>query len=181
MKKSIVISGYGGQGIILAGNILCKSAILENKIATFFPSYGAEVRGGAAKCQVIISDEYIGSPIIDKIDIFLCFSKLALDKFYSKVNNGGHIFINSTLFNDDENVIRTDIKKIEVEANLVAEKLGNKLSANMVMLGALVKQTNILKKESLIQVISETLSGKSQKLVDLNLSAFLQGYESIKK
>jgi 2-oxoglutarate ferredoxin oxidoreductase subunit gamma len=178
MKKSIVISGYGGQGIILAGNILCKSAILENKLSTFFPSYGAEVRGGAAKCQIIISDEYIGSPIVDQIDIFLCFSKLALDKFYSKVNQNGYIFINSTLFNDDDNVIRPDIQKIEVEANLIAEKLGNKLSANMVMLGALIKHTNILKKESLIDVITETLSGKNQKLVELNINAFLQGYKN---
>lgn len=177
MKKSIVISGYGGQGIILAGNILCRAAILENKSATFFPSYGAEVRGGAAKCQVIISDEYIGSPIVDKIDIFLCFSKLALDKFYSKVNKDGYIFINSTLFNDEDNIIRSDIKKIDVEANAIAEKLGNKLSANMVMLGALIKHTNILKKESLIEEITESLKGKSQQLVDLNVNAFLKGYE----
>lgn len=177
MKKSIVISGYGGQGIILAGNVLCKAAILEDKFATFFPSYGAEVRGGAAKCQVLISDEYIGSPIVDKMDMFLCFSKIAFDKFCSKVNEGGYVFINSSLFNVDENKLESNVKKIEVSANEIAESLGNKLAANMVMLGALIKHTNILKTESVIKEITDTLSGKSQKLVDLNVAAFLEGYK----
>jgi 2-oxoglutarate ferredoxin oxidoreductase subunit gamma len=176
MKKSIVISGYGGQGIMLTGNILCLSAILEDKFATFFPSYGAEIRGGAAKCQIIISDEYIGSPIVEKIDIFLCFSKVALDKFARNVNPGGYIFINSSLFNDDDNIIAKDIKKIEVEANLIAQKIGNKLAANMVMLGNLVKNTNIVKKESVIKVIEDIFKHKNKELVDSNIKAFLEGY-----
>lgn len=173
MKQSIIISGYGGQGIMLSGNILCKAAILEGKFATFFPSYGAEVRGGAAKCQTLISDEYIGSPIDEEIDIFLCFSKLALEKFYSKVNNGGCIFINSSLFKDD---ISSNVKKINVPANQIAEQLGNKLAANMVMIGALIQQTKILKQENIIKTIEEILSIKNKKLIKLNIDAFLEGF-----
>ncbi len=176
MRQNIVISGYGGQGIMLTGVIICKAAIFENKFATFFPSYGAEVRGGAAKAQVIISDEYIGSPIVDSIDIFLSFSRLAYDKYARKVVENGMILTNSDMVEPNLNDKNKNIKHINIPANSVAENIGNKLASNMVILGAFAKHCPLLKKESFLRVIEENFKAKGQKLVDLNNKAFESGF-----
>ncbi|MDR0675901.1 MAG: 2-oxoacid:acceptor oxidoreductase family protein [Elusimicrobiota bacterium] len=176
MRNNIVIGGFGGQGIMIAGGILCQAAAIEGKFSTFFPSYGAEVRGGAAKCQVIISDEYIGSPIIKEIDIFLCFTKAAFNKYYLQLKERGIIIMNSDLVADDENKLDKNIKKIGIEANQIAYKVGNKLFANMVMLGAFIKSTKIFKKENVINAIKEAFSQKKN-VLDLNIEAFNIGCE----
>ena len=123
MRKHIVISGYGGQGIMLAGGILCQAASIERKNSTFFPSYGAEVRGGAAKCQVIISDEYIGSPILKDIDIFVCFTSMALKKYSSYVKENGIVLFNSDMVSNDEtNVLSKNINILQKTSVISAIK-----------------------------------------------------------
>lgn len=176
MRKNIVISGYGGQGIMIAGGILCQAAATEGKFSTFFPSYGAEVRGGAAKCQVIISDDYIGSPIVSDTDVFVCFTKVALTKYHKQIKKSGIIIMNSDMVTDDENILSPDIKKIKVNANKIADDLGNALSANMVLLGTFIKIVKILDKESVILAIKEAFAEK-KKVLDLNIEAFEKGYE----
>ncbi len=177
MRKHIVISGYGGQGIMLAGGILCQAASIERKNSTFFPSYGAEVRGGAAKCQVIISDEYIGSPILKDIDIFVCFTSMALKKYSSYVKENGIVLFNSDMVSNDEtNVLSKNIKKIFVSANTLADSIGNVLFANVVILGAFIKNINILQKTSVISAIKEAFASKKKQVLDFNLLAFEKGY-----
>src|SRR3989339_2052550 len=98
MKKEIIISGYGGQGVMLAGTLICYAGMKENKFVTFFPSYGAEMRGGTANCQVIVSDEPIGAPIVYFPDILISFNKSSYDKFSPRIGEEGLVFVNSSLY-----------------------------------------------------------------------------------
>lgn len=178
MRKNIVIGGYGGQGIMLAGGILCQAASIEGKNSTFFPSYGAEVRGGAAKCQVIISDEYIGSPIVKDIDIFVCFTSIAFKKYSKQVKRDGVVVLNSDIISNKDVIdLSENIKKICVYANTIADSIGNILFSNVVMLGAFVKNIGVLRKESVISAIHEAFVNKMY-LLDINLLAFEKGYSS---
>ena len=170
MRKEIIISGYGGQGVLQAGNILCKAGLADGHLATFFPSYGAEMRGGSANCKVIISDDYIGSPMVYKPDYVLSFSFLAFDKFYSKLKADGLIFINSDLVKTD----KTD-RLLSLGANSLSEKFGTIIMANMAMLGFFVQTTAILKPELIEAAIKENFGRKGDKIVNSNINVFRAG------
>ncbi len=172
MKKKIIISGYGGQGVMVAGTLLCQAGIHENRNVTFFPSYGAEMRGGTANCHVIISDTPIGSPIIDKPDVLIAFNEPSFLKFSSRVIENGIILANTSLFNPKS----TNNKIIEIPANNLAEDCGNILALNMVMAGALIKQDPFLEINSILNTIPTVLTQKKEKLWDLNKKAATAGY-----
>ncbi|MCP4482355.1 MAG: 2-oxoacid:ferredoxin oxidoreductase subunit gamma [bacterium] len=174
MKKEIIITGYGGQGIMQAGNILIKAAILEDKVTTFFPSYGAEMRGGAANCKVIISDEFIGSPIVYKPDYVLCFSRLAFEKFRKSLKPDGLMFLNSDLVK-----IENNIDVLVLEANTLSEKFGSKIMANMAMLGLFIARVKLLKQASMEEAIKESFKHKGEKIVNLNIEVFRAGLDCV--
>jgi len=175
MTKEIIIAGFGGQGIVSSGIILGYAGLFENMNVTFFPSYGAEMRGGTANCSIVISTEPVASPIVANPDIVIIMNEPSLARFEPTLKPGGLLLYNKTLIKSRPT--RSDIKTIPVEANAVAEKLGQGRIANMVMLGALIKKTDLLKLQTLKKAQRERFSKASTEQLSLNDKALEQGYE----
>jgi len=169
-----VFAGFGGQGVLSMGLNLAQAAMIEGKYVTYLPAYGAEVRGGTANCTVSVSDEEIASPVASSPSYIIAMNHPSMLRFQNQLQSGGIFFLNSTLIKDP--VSRGDIDLVNVPANAVAEELGNIKSANMVMLGAFIKKSNLVRFDSLIDGLSVTLKGK-QKLIDINKKALAAGYE----
>ncbi len=132
----IICSGYGGQGVLVAGMILADSGMEAGKNVTWYPSYGASMRGGTANCNVVISDEEIASPLCRECDILFTMNEQAINKFESKLRPGGILLVNSSIVSGDRKY-RPDVKVIKVAATELANSLENPRGANIVMLGAL--------------------------------------------
>ncbi len=181
MDMSVIVAGFGGQGALLAGIILCHAAVIEGKKTTWIPSYGAEMRGGAVNCAVNISDDEIGSPVIDKADFVIAMNDVSQIKFEDKVKNGGCMIINSSLSNIKPN--RKDINYIEIPLNELAHKLTQPAFVNVIALGAFIEKTKVLKMESVISAMTEmakTLSEKKRKLLPNNIESLKFGASFIK-
>jgi 2-oxoglutarate ferredoxin oxidoreductase subunit gamma len=174
MTKEIIIAGFGGQGIVSSGIILGHAGLFENMNVTFFPSYGAEMRGGTAHCSVVISTEPVASPIVANPDIVIVMNEPSLTRFEPMVKPGGTLFVNKTLIKSRPK--RTDITVILIEANAVAEELGQGRIANMVMLGALIKNTKILTLETLKKAQRERFVKASDEQLKLNDKALERGH-----
>ncbi len=179
MKKEIILSGFGGQGIMSIGKNLVEAAVEENLEASWVPSYGPEMRGGTANCTVIISDERIGAPLVERPSEVIAMNRPALAKFESAVTPGGTIFVNSSIVS--EKVTRTDITAVYVPCDDIAKELGNVKVSNMVMLGAYIAATKVLKKETIETMITEMFTGRKIKLVPLNMEALNRGMACIGK
>jgi 2-oxoglutarate ferredoxin oxidoreductase subunit gamma len=175
MTKEIIISGFGGQGIVSSGIILGHAGLYENKNVTFFPSYGAEMRGGTANCSVVISTEPVASPIVADPDIVIIMNEPSLTRFEPMVKPDGILFFNKTLIKSVPK--REDITVIPIEANAIAEELGQGRIANMIMLGALVKKTGILKLETLKRAQRTRFRKAGDEQLSLNDRALDRGYE----
>ena len=147
MTDNIVIAGFGGQGILFAGKILAYAALVKGKYLSWLPSYGPEMRGVTAICHVIISDEPVGSPIITEPNILISMNKPSLEKFENDVVAGGTIIYDSSLI--DRKVERDDVKVCAVDATAIATNEAKPNMANMIMLGALLKATNIFTLEDI--------------------------------
>ena len=173
MTQKIRCAGFGGQGIVLMGRILAQGGMTEQKHTTFFPQYGAAMRGGTANCSVIISDEPIASPIVEKPDVALIMNRPSLDKFEPTVKPGGWVFYNTSLI--DRKVERDDVNAFEVEANDIAEEVGSSRAANMVMLGAFTKKLGTISFETLLKALDAQLHGKSGSVMDTNREAMRRG------
>jgi 2-oxoglutarate ferredoxin oxidoreductase subunit gamma len=178
MTKEIIISGFGGQGIVSSGIIIAYAGLFENKHVTFFPSYGAEMRGGTANCSVVVSDEPIASPVVAAPDIVLIMNEPSLLKFEPMLKAKGLLFFNRTLIKSKPE--RTDIEVIAIDANAIAEELGTGRIANMVMLGSLVKKTGLLKLETLYKAQRKRFGRATEDQLKLNEKALEKGYDLIK-
>jgi 2-oxoglutarate ferredoxin oxidoreductase subunit gamma len=178
MTLEVFFAGFGGQGVMLMGQLLSYSGMYEGKEVTYFPAYGAEMRGGTANCSVVISDEAIGSPVIAEPDIVVAMNRPSLDKFESTLKSGGTLYYNSSLI--DVKPKRTDIKAIAIPANEIATELGNSRVANMVVVGAILKSTSIVHIETVMKVLQEkVLTGKKKDLVGVNRQAIEKGMELV--
>jgi 2-oxoglutarate ferredoxin oxidoreductase subunit gamma len=177
MTKEIIISGFGGQGIVSSGIILGYGGLVENKNVTFFPSYGAEMRGGTANCSVVISTDPVASPIVANPDVVIIMNEPSLARFEPALKSGGILLYNKTLIKSQPK--RTDITVIPVEANAIAEELGQGRIANMVMLGALIKKTGLLKIETLKKAQRARFGKATEEQIELNDKALERGYELI--
>ena len=175
MITKIIIAGFGGQGIILSGKLLAYSAMLEGKEVSHFPAYGAEMRGGTCNCSVIISDKPIASPVVNYPDIALALNQPSKLKFEPKCIKNGKIIINSSLIEDKAN--RNDIEAYYVDATNIAEKLGSTKAANMVMLGAFLKITDLVKLDTMINALSDVISARNRTLLEINSNAIKEGYD----
>lgn len=175
-QQEVSFAGFGGQGVMTIGQLLAYAGIAEGKQVTWVPSYGPEMRGGTANCTVVISDIRIGSPIITHPQAACVFNKPSLDKFGSLVKPGGLLFINSSLI--DKVSDRQDITEYLISANDIASKIGNAKVTNMVMLGAYVQATNIVKFETLLQMLAEKM-GEKQQFLDNNRLAIEQGRKAV--
>ena len=169
-----VFAGFGGQGVLSMGLILAQAAMMEGKNVTYLPAYGVEVRGGTANCTVAISDEEIASPVASAPEFLVAMNQPSVFRFQNQVESGGVLLINSTLI--EVEISRGDIEVIRVPAGDIAEKLESPKSANMVMLGAFIKKSNIVSISAIIEELKNTLKGK-EKLIAINEKALMAGYD----
>lgn len=175
MYQDVMIAGFGGQGVLVAGKLLAYAAMLEGKHVTWFPSYGAEIRGGTANCTVIISSDEIGSPVIQNPSAMLIFNDASFKKFEKRIKEKGLLFLNTSLVHDPPT--RSDITRIEVKANDIADELGDIRIANMVMLGAFLKKSGVVALESVLSALKQVLPARRHSLIPLNEHALQRGAE----
>lgn len=177
MHEEIIISGFGGQGVLLAGKLLCIAAMREGKYVSHIPSYGAEMRGGTAHCKVIISSEEISSPVIDHPSIVIALNTPSMHKFEPKMFEGGLMLYNSSLI--PEKPTRTDIDVKNVNANDISEAAGSLRAANMAALGYLLKlKPEIASMDSLKDALDEAISERNKKHNPINIQIMEAGYQS---
>jgi len=175
LYKDVIIAGFGGQGIIFAGKLLAYAGLKEEREVVFYPSYGAEMRGGTANCTVIISDSLIPSPIISRPSSAIIMSYPAFEKFLPRIKQGGQVVVNTSLIR--ERINRRDLEVIEIPANEIAEKLGSGKAANMVALGAWTYISGVITLEYLILSLNEVLSGDKTDLLKINENSLREGWK----
>ena len=173
MQTEIVIAGFGGQGVLFAGQLLAYAAMNSDKETTWIPSYGPEMRGGTANCTVIVADEEIGAPTVRNPQAVIAMNRPSLDKYEPLVKPGGVLVINTSMV--DRPVERTDIQVVEIPGNEIAEKIGDKRMTNMVLLGALLGQLPVLSLESIAEALAGHLPERHKKLLPLNKEALEEG------
>jgi 2-oxoglutarate ferredoxin oxidoreductase subunit gamma len=170
MNFDVFMAGFGGQGILLIGNLLAYAVILEGKNASFFPAYGPEKRGGAATCTVIAADGEIGSPVVGRPGNVLLLNQLATEKYFASVKPGGRALINISLV-EDGIFQRDDIQVLRIPANQLALEVGNVRLVNMVMLGAFVEMSGIVSLESLKDALDEIIPERNRRFNPANIQA----------
>jgi 2-oxoglutarate ferredoxin oxidoreductase subunit gamma len=175
----VIIAGFGGQGILLIGNILASAAMTEGKHVTFLPTYGVEMRGGTANCTVVISTQEIGSPVIGKPLSAVIMNGPSLMKFENHLKPGGLLLLNSSLV-DPGDVSRKEVELIPIPLNEIASQLGNAKLANMVALGAYVEKTRVIKGASIPDALSDVLDKRHHGMIPSNLEAIKKGREFIR-
>ncbi|MBF0102422.1 MAG: 2-oxoacid:acceptor oxidoreductase family protein [Desulfobacterales bacterium] len=174
MYFDCIISGFGGQGVMLAGNILAYAGMCENKNVTYMPVYGVEMRGGTANCTVVISDKEIGSPIIQKPICSIVMNRPSLEKFGPRVKQNGILIVNASLI-PKEDVNFPNVECIMVPARELAMEIGNEKLLNMIILGATVQKTKVVSMDSLIGSLPSALDPRYHHLIDINVEALQQG------
>ena len=170
----LMFAGFGGQGILFAGRVAAYAGFLIGKEVTWMPAYGAEARGGTSNSAVIISDNLIGSPIVRNPYYFVAMNLPSLDRFENLVEAGGTIFVDETIIN--RKVERTDVKTVYIPATQLADDNGFSKLANVIMLGAMMKETGLFTPEQMYEAIKESVSTSKTDLIELNYKAFDIGY-----
>ncbi|MCL2217654.1 MAG: 2-oxoacid:acceptor oxidoreductase family protein [Defluviitaleaceae bacterium] len=170
----MIFSGYGGQGILVLGEIVATIAMKKGKHVTWMPSYGPEMRGGTCNCAVIISDKIIGSPIVlSEVDILVAMNQPSVTKFLPLMSKGGLVMANSSL---TEKIDDSNVDVIELDATNIAGKVGSLRVANMVMLAGFLKKTELFELNDIIEVLEERFGGsRSKDLIPLNVKAIEAG------
>ncbi|MCL2481613.1 MAG: 2-oxoacid:acceptor oxidoreductase family protein [Spirochaetaceae bacterium] len=175
MHKEIIFAGFGGQGVILAGKIICIAAMMEGKYVSHIPSYGAEMRGGTANCGVVISEEEVASPVVEHPDICIVLNAPSMVKFEPRLKKGGVLIYNSSLIKDKPK--RTDIETFAINANEISEKHGSSRGVNMAALGFLVKKVpELVKFDSLTKALDEAISERNRKHNPVNVAIMTDAY-----
>ena len=173
MQTDILISGFGGQGVLFAGQLLAYAGMDQKMEVTWFPSYGPEMRGGTANCTVILSNEEIGSPMVRSPQAVITMNLPSLEKYENQVKTGGLLILNSSII--DSEVTRKDIRVVRVPGNEIAEKIGDKRMINMVMLGALIINQPVFPLEALQKALEEHLPARHHHLLPSNFEALNAG------
>ncbi len=174
-KQEIVIAGFGGQGILSAGRLLAYAGMLENKNVSWLPSYGPEMRGGTANCNVIISDDAIGSPILNDATALIVMNGPSLEKFESWVCNGGVIITDSSLVENCPK--REGVEVFEIPATQMASDMGNLTYANIILLGKLIEKTKIVSKENFEAALKKVLPEKKHYMIPEEMKALQMGMD----
>jgi 2-oxoglutarate ferredoxin oxidoreductase subunit gamma len=173
MQTEIIFAGFGGQGVLFAGQMLAYAGMDSGKDVTWMPSYGPEMRGGTANCTVIIADEEIGSPLVRNPKAAIVMNLPSLDKYEPTVAAGGVLVINASLVN--RNVQRTDLDVVMIPANEIAESIGNSRLTNMVMLGAMLEKIPVLPLSAIEEALKNHLPERHRRLLPSNIEALHQG------
>jgi 2-oxoglutarate ferredoxin oxidoreductase subunit gamma len=174
MRHDVFIAGYGGQGVLLAGNLLSYAAIIEGKNVSFFPAYGVEKRGGAAMCTVVIANGDVGSPVVGSPSFTMAFNQTSLDKYGSRVKPGGTLLVNSSLV-DLSGFSRTDIEVIPLPLNDIAQKLGDPRMVNMVAVGAYAAKSGAVAVTTLAVALRDALPERNHRFIPANVQAIEAG------
>lgn len=175
MHESVIMSGYGGQGILLMGQLLCYAGMQEGLQVTWMPSYGPEMRGGTANCTVILSSQRIGSPVTLHPTSLIAMNKPSLDRFEPAVQANGLLIVNSSLA-DKEN-FRGDLRIIKVPANKIAAEIGSPQVSNMAALGAYIAARKVISLDAVIAALPKILPGHRQEFLPINEEALRRGAE----
>lgn len=177
MKEEIIIAGFGGQGVLSMGKILAYAGLMQDLEVTWMPSYGPEQRGGTANVTVILSDEPISSPVLNKYDTAVILNQQSLDKFEPKVKPGG------TLIYDPYSIhhapTRTDVNIVAVPAMEATLEMESSKAYNMVLLGALLKTRGLVEVEAVMKGLKKTLPERHHHLLPMNRNAILKGMELV--
>ena len=179
MKTEIIISGFGGQGVLSMGKILAYSGLMEDKEITWMPAYGPEQRGGTANVTVIVSDERISSPILSKYDVAIVLNQPSLDKFMPRVKKGGILIYDG--FGIANAAVRDDIQIYRIDAMDKAAEMKNTKVFNMIVLGGLLKVCPVVSTEGLNKALYKSLPERHHKLIPLNMEAAEEGMKIIQK
>lgn len=177
MTYEVVLSGFGGQGVMIMGQLLAYAGMLEGKNVSWMPSYGPEMRGGTANCAVIISDTVVGNPLVSVPQVLVAMNNPSIEKFEPAMASEGIVLTNTSIV--DHPVIRQDVKHFGVAANDIAAELKNAKTANIVMLGALLAVVPLLKPESLILAFEKKFASKPE-VIGINKQAFERGAAMVK-
>ena len=203
MEKTFIFAGFGGQGMLLIGKFVAmacmldgkhvswlpsygpemrggtaNTALIEDREVSWLPSYGPEMRGGTANCSVIVSDDPVASPLVDKADVIVAMNRPSLDKFEAHVKPGGVLVINSSII--DRKAVRDDITVVYCDANGIAESIGNPKGANVAILGATLAKAPVTSVESMMEAIRIELGEKKARFLEGNKKALLAGMEAAK-
>ncbi|MFZ2948955.1 MAG: 2-oxoacid:acceptor oxidoreductase family protein [Desulfuromonadaceae bacterium] len=174
MRYDVFFAGYGGQGVLLAGNLLSYAAIHEGKNVSFFPAYGVEKRGGAAMCTVVFADGDTGSPVVGNPSVSVLLNQLSFDKYAAKVKQGGVCIVNSSLVETD-GVELPGVEVVQVPMNQIALDMGDVRMVNMVACGAYIEKTAALKSASLEAALKKALPERNHRLIPANVKAMEAG------
>ena len=178
MEKNFIFAGFGGQGVLLAGTILANAFMLEGKNVTWYPCYGAEMRGGTVNCEIVVSDTEVSSVHKQDTDYALVLNQQSFDKFVKRVKSSGTIVANSTLVSEAKP--RDDIKYVFAPMGDIANKLGSVKVTNVVSLGVLASVCDgLISKEYIAKAIEKVLGEKKKQFLPLNMQALEAGYSSL--
>ena len=170
----IVIAGFGGQGLLFIGKVLAYAGLVEKRQLSWLPSYGPEMRGGTANCSVTVSDDEIGSPLVDNADVLIAMNLPSLDKFEHTVKPGGLIVVNSSII--DRKVVRDDVRVVYCDANRIAESVKNPKGANVAILGAMMgADPDAADTEKMIEAIRIELGERKLRFLEGNKAALAAG------
>ena len=179
MEKNFILAGFGGQGILLAGTVLANAFMLDDKNVTWYPCYGAEMRGGTVNCEVVVSDTEVSSVHKKDCDYALVLNKQSFDRFILSIKSGGTIIANSTLV--AETKPRDDIHYVFAPMGKLANELGTSKVTNIVALGVLQSVVDIISKEALKLAIEKVIGEKKKDLIPLNMKALEAGTDLVAK
>ena len=174
MTYETIFAGFGGQGILFSGKAIAYAGMIENKNVSHLPSYGPEMRGGTCNCHVIVSDEPVASPIIVEPTALVAMNAPSFDKFENALVPGGKAFIDSTLISRDAK--RDDIDVYKIPATQMANEMGVPKLANMIIVGKLIKETEMFTLDELKQAVTKMVPESKKALLDANITAIEAGY-----
>ncbi|MGE5653369.1 MAG: 2-oxoacid:acceptor oxidoreductase family protein [Bacillota bacterium] len=178
MTHEVIMAGFGGQGVMLMGQLVAYAGMHEHKNVTWLPSYGPEMRGGTANCTVVVSDEEVASPVVVDPTCAVVMNIQSYDKFEPLVRPGGILLINSSLI--DKVSTRTDITQYQIPVNEIADEIGNNKVANMVMLGAFIEATRAVSLGSIVESLKKVLPARRHNLIPVNQRALERGAVLVK-
>jgi 2-oxoglutarate ferredoxin oxidoreductase subunit gamma len=173
MQEEVIFAGFGGQGVLFAGQLLAYAAMAEDKHVTWIPSYGPEMRGGTANCTVVVSDEPIGAPLVSRPSVVVAFNNPSMIKYRNAVKPGGLLVVNASIV--EATTDRTDITVLLIPATQKANELGETRLSNMVLCGAMLGARPVVSAETLRDTITAKLPRSKQHLLSVNLEAINTG------
>lgn len=177
MDSNVLIAGFGGQGVLFIGQLFANACMKEGLNVTWFPAYGAEMRGGTVNCTVCMSDEEVACAFVDKPTNVIALNGPSFERFENQIKPGGIMVVNSSLVKAEPK--RKDITYKFVPMTDIAHSVGNQKMANIVSLGAFIKALPIVNKDSIISIMKQKLTGKKAEMLEGNIKALEQGYSSV--